>query len=470
MIEVDLFRGQEVAVFGLGMSGLASVRALIAGGAKVCAWDDREAPRTEAEERGAAIADFRSLDWSRFAALVLAPGVPLTHPDPHWTVRLAEAAGVPVIGDTELFCRAQARHGAGSRTVAITGTNGKSTTTALIAHVLKAHGRAAFAGGNIGTAVLDLPAFAAGQIYVLEFSSYQIDLTPHLSPDVAVLLNITPDHLDRHGTMDNYAAVKARIFARLRPEADAVVSVDDPYVRPIHDSLAGRSRLWAISVGARVEDGAFVEDGVLYEVHQGRARAVGDLGALDSLRGAHNWQNAAAAFAACRGLDLEAEDILPGLASFPGLEHRMEVLGSLGRVLFVNDSKATNAEAAEKALEAFTDVYWIAGGLAKEGGIESLRPLFKRMRRAYLVGDAAGAFEGVLRPEVDCAVCGTIERAVAEAAQDARRSDAPEPVVLLSPACASFDQFPSFAARGDRFRQCVAELPGISLRNKEGPA
>lgn len=467
MIPIHVFEGKTVALFGLGLSGIASARALRAGGARVLAWDDAEASRDAAASQGIEIADLKEVDWGLCAALILAPGVPLTHPEPHWSVNEASEANVEIIGDTELFFRERRRLGSKARVVAITGTNGKSTTAALTAHVLKASGLNVSLGGNIGTAILDLPPFTDDRIYVIEFSSYQIDFTPGLEADAAALLNITPDHLDRHGTLNNYAAIKARIFSGLKAGGLAVIGVDDAHCRSIADTLKGPFEVARVSTNERLANGVSAINGVLREWREGKEVSSLDLSAIGSLRGVHNAQNAAICFALTRSLGLDAGAIALGLKSFPGLEHRMEEVGHLGKVLFINDSKGTNADAAAHALASFDDIFWIAGGLAKTGGIESLSEFFPRIAHAYLIGEAGQDFARTLEGKVDHTICGTLERAVAAAARDAAASETAEPAVLLSPACASFDQFRSFAVRGDAFRAEVAGLDGVVMRESE---
>jgi UDP-N-acetylmuramoylalanine--D-glutamate ligase len=460
MIPVSIFAGRDVAVLGLGLSGLASARALKAGGANPVLWDDNGAARDDAARQDFAVSDLAAADWSRFAALVLAPGIPLTHPKPHWSVARAREAGVELIGDIELFFRERARTSAPGKVIVITGTNGKSTTAALTAHLLSAAGKRVALGGNIGKAVLDLDPFAPDLTYVLELSSFQIELAPSLAPDAAALLNVTPDHLDRHGTLENYARIKSSVFAALKPQATAVIGVDDEPSRAIAASLGGGHAVKRVAVGRSVETGVFAADGVLHEMEGGREQAKIDLAGIGSLRGAHNWQNAAVAYALARSQGLSAAAIGEGLKSFSGLSHRMEQIARRGKVLFVNDSKATNADAASKALASFADIYWIIGGRPKEGGLAGLEPFYPRIVRAYLIGEAADAFAGQLGGQVDHVHCGTLARAVEAAAADASRSAANEPVVLLSPACASYDQFDNFAKRGDAFRDLVMALDG----------
>jgi UDP-N-acetylmuramoylalanine--D-glutamate ligase len=464
MIPVTLFADRTVAVFGLGLSGIGAARALQAGGARVLAWDDSERSRAQAVAAGIPLADLHDADWRDIAALVLAPGVPLTHPQPHWSVEHARAAGVEVIGDTELFCRQRAVMGGLGKVVAITGTNGKSTTSALSAHILSVAGRRTALGGNIGKAVLELPRFANDLYYVIEYSSFQIDLTPGLKADAAALLNIQPDHLDRHGTLKNYAAIKARIFAGLGAADHGIIGMDDPLSAAVAASWTSPGACHMIATTRTLDSGVYVRDGLLFEVEDGLALAPISLRGIASLRGAHNWQNAAAAFALARALGLDREEIIGGLRSFPGLAHRMEEVGRLGRAVFINDSKATNADAAGRALACFEPIFWIVGGQPKAGGLSGLEPALPRVSKAYLIGEAAEAFARQLKGRVRFEMCGTLERAVAAAARDALDSKAHQPVVLLSPACASYDQFANFTARGEAFRRAVAGLDGVAMR------
>ena len=457
-----MFAGRTVAVFGLGGSGLASAQALIAGGAAVIAFDDDEASLAKAQAAGIAVADLRKADWSKIAALVLAPGVPLTHPVPHWSVRAARQASVEVIGDIELFCRERRRVAPGAPFVAVTGTNGKSTTAALVAHLAASAGLDAQLGGNIGTAILSLPPPREGRVYAIECSSYQIDLAPTLDPSVGMLINLSEDHLDRHGTMQHYAAVKERLVAGVPHNGEVVVGVDDDWCRNIAARLeqAGK-RVTRISVQRALPNGIYVADRQIMRAAGAKSSPIARLDGIGSLRGQHNAQNAACAAAAALALGLSQAAIQAGLRSFPGLAHRMEEVAKRGAVLFVNDSKATNADSAAQALACFSDIFWIAGGRSKTGGIESLRHFFPRIRKAYLIGEAAEEFATTLGAGVPHEITGTLDRAVAAAARDAAVSAAREPVVLLSPACASFDQYRNFEVRGDVFRSLVLALPGI---------
>ncbi|UGV25755.1 UDP-N-acetylmuramoyl-L-alanine--D-glutamate ligase [Rhodopseudomonas boonkerdii] len=462
MTPVATFAGKTVAVFGLGGSGLASCHALKAGGAEVIACDDSADRMAEAARAGFITADLRTVSWAGFAALVLTPGVPLTHPQPHWTVLAARAAGVEVIGDVELFCRERKAHAPDAPFIAITGTNGKSTTTALIAHLVREAGFDTQMGGNIGTAILSLEPPRNGRVHVIEMSSYQIDLTPSLDPTVGILLNVTPDHIDRHGTLEHYAAVKERLVAGVQMNGTAIVGVDDSWCSKIADRLAqAGKRVLRISVEHPLADGLTIDGSRIVENAGGAQSVIVDLANIGSLRGLHNAQNAAAASAAVRALGVSLDVLQKGLRSFPGLAHRMEQVGYLGTTLFVNDSKGTNADAAAKALSSFTDIFWIAGGKAKEGGIAPLAGFFPGIRKAYLIGDAANDFSRTLEGKVPYEISVTLDVAVANAARDAAEAGLAAPVVLLSPACASFDQFRNFEIRGDRFRELVLALDGI---------
>ena len=409
------------------------------------------------------------IDWTKIAALVLAPGVPLTHPKPHWTVELAHKAGVPVIGDIELFCRERRRLAQAAPFVAITGTNGKSTTTALTAHLVASAGMDAQLGGNIGTAILSLappqaPDIAPTRVHVIECSSYQIDLAPSLDPSIGILINLSEDHLDRHGTMAHYADVKARLVAGVPCGGTAIVGVDDEWCRAIADRLAQSGKpVVRISVRGALADGIYADG----PQHPARHCRQGDAASPIS-----------AASARCAGCTMRRTPPVPrrrrsrsglspaaiqaGLRSFPGLAHRMEEVGRVGNVLFVNDSKATNANSAAQALVCFDDIFWIAGGKPKTGGIESLRGFFPRIRKAYLIGEAA---EGIRRDagrRRNPRNRRHARQGGGAAARDAALSAAPQPVVLLSPACASFDQYRNFEVRGDAFRTLVQALPGLT--------
>jgi len=367
-----------------------------------------------------------------------------------------------VIGDIELFCRERRAHAPNAPFVAITGTNGKSTTTALLAHLCTRAGFDAQLGGNIGTAVLSLAPPQAGRVHVIECSSFQIDLAPSIDPSIGILINLSEDHLDRHGTMEIYAAVKERLIAGVPEHGTAIVGVDDNWCQAIADrsGRAGR-RVVRVSVRHPLAYGIYVEAERIVEATGGTAQDVAQLGNVGSLRGRHNAQNAACAVAAALALGVDRRAIQAGLRSFPGLAHRMEEIGRKGKVLFINDSKATNADSAAQALACFGNIFWIAGGKPKSGGIESLAGYFPRIRKAYLIGAAAEEFATTLSDKVAHVAVGTLDRAVEEAARDAAVSGLDHAVVLLSPACASYDQFQNFEARGTVFRNLVQKIPGM---------
>ncbi len=428
------------------------------------AWDDSTGSVDAAEKAGVPVADLSDVIWKQFAALVLSPGVPLTHPAPHWTVKRAKAAGIEIIGDIELFCRERDRHDPRAPFIAITGTNGKSTTTALIAHLLRSSGRDTQLGGNIGTAILSLEPPRTGRFHVIEVSSFQIDLAPSIDPSIGVLLNVTPDHLDRHGTLEHYASIKERLVAA----SDlAVVGVDDNPSRSIADRLA-QSGKTVVRISSRnpVARGVYADGSNIYEA-DGADRVIASLAGIGSLRGVHNAQNAAAAIAVVRAVGLKDAEIAAALRTFPGLPHRMEEVGRRDNILFVNDFKATNADAAEKALASFSRIYWIAGGQPKEGGITSLDQYFGRIVKAYLIGEAAESFAETLEGKAPYVISSALAAALDAAAADAGRDrTGGEIVVLLSPACASYDQFRNFEERGDRFRALVRALDGIHAKGE----
>jgi UDP-N-acetylmuramoylalanine--D-glutamate ligase len=454
VIVVDSFAGRRVAVLGLARSGRAAVRSLAAGGAEVLAWDDNSAARG-ALGAEFPLSDLAGIDWRGVAALVLSPGIPHSFPEPHPAVAQARDAGVEIIGDIELLGRAQPD----AVYIGITGTNGKSTTTALIGHILATAGRRSQVGGNLGTAALSLAPLGADGAYVLECSSFQLELISSLAFRVAVLLNITPDHLDRHGVMDGYVAAKRRIFAGQNAAATAIIGVDDPICRGIAQELgAGPAQIVPISVGEPIAGGVYVEAGWLVDARGAPPRRVLDLAEVERLPGSHNWQNAAAAYAASRAVGVASEVAAAAIRSFPGLAHRQELVATLHRVRYINDSKATNADATEKALACYEAIYWIAGGLPKAGGISSLTGYFDRIRHAYLIGTATEEFAATLGDMVPHTRSGDLATALRQASEAARRDAVPGAVVLLSPACASYDQFPNFEVRGDTFRDLAQTL------------
>jgi len=461
MIEVFPFAGLPVAVFGLGRSGRAAARSLTAGGAEVWAWDDAPAAREAAAAEGVPLVDLSARDFAPLTSLVLSPGVALDHP----IAARARAAGLELIGDIELLARTMRA----ARYIGITGTNGKSTTTALVGHLLALAGETVEVGGNLGTPALALEPLDFTGTYVLEMSSFQLDLTVSLTFDVAALINLSPDHLDRHGSFDAYRAAKRRIFHRQTAPRTAVVAIDDEPSRAVYDALAAAAdqRLIPVATGEAVAGGVFVsEAGVLHDAIEGSAAAMLDLTGVATLPGRHNWQNAGVAYAVARAAGVAGPVAAAALRSFPGLAHRLERIAVIEGVAFVNDSKATNAEATARALACYDRIYWIAGGRAKTGGIAALAPFLGRIAHAYLIGEAAEAFADELAGKVPTTVSGDLETAVADAAGAAEAGS----VVLLSPACASFDQFADFEARGEAFRALVAALPGAREDDDPLPA
>ncbi len=461
MILIPDVKNQSIGVFGLGVSGIATCEALVASGAKVFTWDENPKARQKTADTEYRAEHPKKWPWKEMASVVVSPGVPLTHPKPHPIVRKARMENIPVFGDIEYFARAMNMlpEKERPRIVAVTGSNGKSTTAALIGHILREVGEEAFVGGNIGEAVLSLPAPERNFIYVLELSSFQLDLTYSLRANAAVFLNLTPDHIDRHGTIEAYLAAKKRIFLNQTKDDVAVIGVDDDYGQAICTAMTAENTVRVLPVSARATlgRGAYALGGNLFYNFDGKTSNAGDISRARGLRGVHNHENAAAALAVCVDLGVSPALIVRAAERFSSLAHRMEEVSRLGKVVFINDSKATNADAAARALSAFDDIFWIAGGKAKEGGVAGLKGKLGAVRRAYLIGEAAEAFEKQLRG-VDCVQCGDLETAVAEAYADAAESEAPSPAVLLSPACASYDQFKNFEERGEAFRTLVSEL------------
>ncbi|WP_029009583.1 UDP-N-acetylmuramoyl-L-alanine--D-glutamate ligase [Azospirillum halopraeferens] len=457
MIDLFYMNGLPVAVMGLGKSGLATARALMASGAEVWAWDDNAAGRDKARGEGIPLVDLTTADLSELTTMVWSPGIAHTHPRPHPVAVRARAAGLELVCDIELLARSERD----AAYVGITGTNGKSTTTALIGHIFAEAGRRVAVGGNLGTPVLTLPAMGSAGTYVLEMSSYQLELTLSITWDVAVLLNITPDHLDRHGGMDGYVAAKRSIFHRQTRPRTAVIGVDDPQCRAIFEDLkaAGDQIIRPVSATGREPGGVYALDGWLWDDTAGRHERVADLTAFRALPGRHNHQNAAAAYAACTAAGIPAATVVAAMKSFPGLAHRQQLVREIGGVRFVNDSKATNADAAEKALATYEAIYWILGGQAKDTGLDGLEPHLGTVRHAFLIGEAQERFAAWLDARgVPYTRCGTLDVAVPRAAAMAAEERRPGATVLLSPACASWDQFANFEARGDAFIHLVHDL------------
>lgn len=459
MVVVEGFEGRRVGVLGLGRSGLATCAALSAGGAEVCAWDDSAEGRAKAEAAGITPVDLiRGGVVEGLAALITSPGIPHLYPAPHPVIAAALAAGVPVDNDIGLFFQALGGMDEAPKVVCITGSNGKSTTTALITHLLREGGREVEMAGNIGTGVLSIDLPGENGVVVLELSSYQTDLARHLAPDVAVFTNLSPDHLDRHAGMGGYFAAKKRLFTEGAPSR-AVIGVDEIEGRALAAQLAEGpedARVIRVSSGQKLSGpgwSVFARKGFLAEWRHGKQVASIDLRGIQGLPGAHNHQNACAAYAAVRSLGLSPRQIEVGLDSFKGLSHRSQRVGEKDGIVFVNDSKATNVDSAAKALQAFPRIRWIAGGLGKEGGIAGLVPFLGSVQKAYLIGHSARDFAlqlGTTPHEI----CETMAQAVARAAAEAE----PGEVVLLAPAAASFDQYPNFEKRGEHFAALVQGL------------
>lgn len=454
---------QKLAVFGLGQSGIATCKALAKSGARVLAWDDNEAARAKLDGiKSITLAPITGETIADCDALVLAPGVPLYYPEPHAVVKLARAQNVEILGDLEILGRCNP----GRQTIGITGTNGKSTTTSLIHHILSTCGHKAAMGGNIGKAVLSLSTPPKDGSFVLEMSSFQIDLCPTFKPDIGVLLNITADHIDRHGNFENYVATKAQIFSG---HGTSIIGIDDQWCSQILARLRREteSTIIPISSSRNAEGGVYVLDGVLYDDIDGQAIDYGSIRNISTLHGIHNHQNAAAAFAVARQVGIAAQDIIAAMKTYPGLAHRQLTARIINGIAYINDSKATNAEAAGKALACHKNIYWIVGGQAKEGGLNGLELYADRIRHAYIIGETPDVFAqwldnyGIINSYKK-----TMEEAVLAAHQKAqaeRGRPGGAGVVLLSPASASFDQYKSFEERGDHFIKLVKTLPESGL-------
>jgi len=460
MIAVQGYEGQNVAVLGLGRSGLATCAALRAGGATALAWDESPEARAKAEDAGIALHDLTRVDWSSVAVLITSPGIPHLYPAPNRIIAAAYAAGVPVDNDIGLFFRSFATAATiefeqPPKVVAVTGSNGKSTTTALIHHILQEAGRPVQMAGNIGKGVLSIDPLRDGEVVVLELSSYQLELARALTPDIAVFTNLSPDHLDRHNGMGGYFAAKRRLFSEGGPDR-AVIGVDEVEGQFLAGQLAQApedARVIRISSGQKLAGpgwNVFARKGYLAEYRRGKQMASIDLRAIPGLPGAHNHQNACAAYAATRSLGLAPRMIEDAFLTFKGLPHRSQQVAEAGGVRYINDSKATNVESAAQALQAFENIRWIAGGLGKDGGITALSPYLARVRKAYLIGHSARDFALQLGSTAH-EICETMDVAVARAMAEAEPGD----VVLLAPAAASFDQYPDFEKRGEAFMAAV---------------
>lgn len=450
----DTLNGKPIAVFGLGISGLSAVRALVSAGIEVTAWDDNKDSCDKARDLGAVIEDLTKIDLSGFAALLLAPGVPYSF-EPHAVVVNAQNAGIEIIGDLELLHRAN--HGV--KVIGITGTNGKSTTTALMAHVLNECGLKVVMGGNIGKAVFDIDMTQGVDVLVLEISSYQMDLCPTFRPDISILLNITPDHLDRHGSMDAYIKAKAKI---LEGKGVAIISVDDDFTQKLFDETfcQGNRKVIPVSMKSEITEGFFVNKGVLFENARGENKEVGLLNRseFENLKGLHNYQNASCVLVTARKLGVEDKDVFEAFKTYPGLLHRQYLVTKKNKVTYINDSKATNAEAAAKALSSYDGIYWIVGGRSKEMGLEGLEIFKSKIIKTYVIGEASKEFSAWLQHHgFGHELCKTLDIATQKAHEEAQALNEPA-VVLLSPACASWDQYSSFEVRGQAFTDQVNDL------------
>jgi len=444
LITVDLYKGQSVVVLGLGRTGITAAKALQAGQANVMAWDDFPKARQKAIDSGIEITDPKDWSWNSIKALILSPGIPHTYPIPHPLVEKAKQAGISIISDMELLALSQPE----AHYIGITGTNGKSTTTALVGHVLKQAGKKCQVGGNIGTGVLSLEPLGADGYYVLELSSYQLELTHSINYDIAILLNISADHLERHGGFSGYRAAKRRIFNRLSPDHLAVIGVDDRFSQEIFEELqrSTDTQIMPISGNKKLSEGISVINN----------RLLGLDFDLPSNMQPFNGQNIAAAYAVAQYVGISSEIFLSALKSFKGLPHRQEYITTIDGVTYINDSKGTNLAATMQALQSYDNIFWIVGGRFKGGDLADLESCLPHIKHVYTIGDSAHVFEEFLQSKVKT----TSARTLANAFQHARVSahDVKNSVVLLSPACESFDQFDNFEQRGNLFRQLTQNL------------
>ena len=457
MIKIKTRRDQKIALFGLGTSGLITARALSASGNEIFAWDDDPIQRKKAKQQNIILEDLYISDFANFDALVLAPGVPFTH-QPHAIAKKALLAKTQIIGDVELLIETLPE----TKFIGITGTNGKSTTTALVGHMLKKAGIKRQIGGNLGPPALSLREPVDGEIIVLEVSSYQLDLTKNASFDIAAFLNLSSDHLDRHGDINNYFKAKSQIFRHCQNSKKrqiAIIGIDDEFGRSLHNEIS-INPLWQsypISTSEKLEDGFYVTDEKIYDMS---GLAICDLRKAKNLLGIHNWQNALAAAAIGYALEIDREIIAESIMSFHGLPHRMERVGTINGITFVNDSKATNLEASERALACYKNIFWIAGGRSKGLDRGGLANCLSNIHHVFLIGESSVEFEKHIHNKVKTTLCGNLRTAIQEAYNAALVCKNLSPTVLLSPACASFDQWKNYEARGDAFRQFITSLRG----------
>lgn len=455
---VDTLNGKPILVYGLGKSGGATANALSQAGAQVVVGDDNTESCKRFNHKNISELNIEAQDFTDFSFVVLSPGIPLTHPEPHDVVKKAKDAELDIFCDIELLTRIYPD----LKTIGITGTNGKSTTSALVSHVLNQSGKSSVFGGNIGTPVFDLDVEKKPPEWlVLEMSSFQIDLCPTFRPDIAVILNLTPDHIDRHGSMENYADVKEKIteLGQQSTKTTAIICSDDQYTKKIYDRAIEIGLRNIIEVSTLKTSNIYVDDGVLYDSTDGDAKMIGDLSKIPSLKGVHNYQNAACAFAVAKTAGVPASEILEGLESFPGLNHRQFLVRTINGVGYINDSKATNAASTAMALGCQNNVYWIVGGRQKKTGLHGLEDFFSHIKHAFLIGESTEGFANWFdKYGMDYTRCFTLDNALNKAhvmAQENRGQPGGTGVVLLSPACASFDQFKSFEERGNHFADLV---------------
>ena len=445
-------------VFGLARSGMATVQWLLEQGSKVLVLDNNPQLVENALAKGATAINEYNMDWSGITAVVQSPGIPYL-PHPHPFTQQALDRSIPVISDMDLLQQENPQ----AIFVGITGTNGKSTTTALVGHILQTAGRCVAVGGNIGTPALSLPPLESTGIYVLELSSYQLDLSRHLTFHTSAFINLTEDHLERHKTLDNYSHAKKAIFNKATFK---IIGVDTPYTQALYRTLQDDPSVIPVSVNSPQESGIFVSKNTLIDSIEGEPVDIINFSLIKKLKGLHNQENIAIAYGVCRSIGLEKNDIIKGILSFPGLDHRQEWVTTFEGVEFINDSKATNASAAAHALTAFDSIFWIVGGQDKSDGIDSLSPYFPKIKQAFLIGEAAHRFSKTLNGKVPYHLCYTLEAAVQKAFEQAKAYKLltplkQEPVVLLSPACASFDQFTDFEHRGQCFKNLIKTLKPV---------
>ncbi len=455
MIDLSLYKDKTVAILGLGKTGLSTATAMVESGANVLAWDDSESTRMDAAEQNIPVSDLSQINWGSVDRFVLSPGIPTYAPAPHPVVEIARESGIQPVADVELLFEAQPQ----AKYIGITGTNGKSTTTALIGHLLQKAGHNVQIGGNLGTAVLDLDPFLKGGIYVLELSSYQLELCHQTRFNMAILLNITEDHIERHGTLENYVAAKMRIFNNQTDQDVAIVGLDDPLCQAIYQGLIGQNlqTTFAISAGQAAPGGVSIVDSEVIDDMEQISHIVGNISDFMTLRGQHNWQNLAAAYTVARLMGERPEKILKHAETFPGLAHRQEVVRDTGTLLFINDSKATNPDSAAKAIASYKNIFWIAGGQAKKKDIKEIEPYFSHIQEAFYIGQDQALLCDLTKDQFPSHLCDTLDKAISAAVQAAKNSPDPA-VILLSPAGASWDQFANFEARGDKFKDIVQAL------------